>query len=141
MQCVKRWVSILLVLSLSLVLLCSFAGANTYASDYLAQYGAALIATETKGKYDIYYDVTATRTSDTIGVSKIKIYKSDGTYVTTITGTTSNGLLIEQDFVHAGVYTRYGVSGTSYYAEVTFFAERGGGSDSKTVKTNTITVK
>lgn len=138
---IKRVVAFILTISLTLTLICCFASANTFASDYLSEYGAALIATETKGKYDIYYDVTATRTSDIIGVSKIKIYKSDGTYVTTITGTTSNGLLIEQDFVHAGVYTRYGVSGTSYYAEVTFFVEREGGSDSKTVKTNTITVK
>lgn len=141
MRLVKRWVSIPLVFSMCLMFCCCFAKASVYASDYLAQYGAALIATDTKGKYDIYYDVTATKTSDTIGVSKIKIYKSDGSYVTTITGTVNNGLIIENDCCHAGVYTRYGVSGNSYYAEVTVFAKRGSGSDSRTITTNTITVK
>lgn len=138
---IKRGIAILLAVSLAIALTCCFAAASITASDYLAEYGAALIATENKGQYDIFFDITATRTSDSLGVSQIKIYKSNGTYVTTIKGTVANGLIIEDDCSHTGVYTRYGVSGNSYYAEVTFFAERGGGSDSRTITTNTITVK
>lgn len=137
----KRGIAIILAISLTLALTCNFASASITASDYLSEYGAALIATDTKGKYDLYFDVTGTKTSDTIGVSKIEIYKSNGTYVTTVTGTIANGLIIEQECCHAGVYTRYGTSGASYYAEVTVFAKRGSGSDSRIITTNTITVK
>ena len=41
---------------------------------------------------DILYlhdSITAIKTADSVGVSSIKIYKADGTYVTTITGTVS----------------------------------------------------
>ena len=137
---IKRGIAIFLVILLVVALTCCFAVASTNASDYLAEYGAALIATE-KGKYDIFYDLTATNTSDSLGVSQIKIYKSDGTYIATIKGTIANGLIIEEDYTHTGVYTRSGISGNSYYAEVTVFAKRGSGSDSRTITTNTITVK
>lgn len=136
----KRRITILLVISLLISVTCCFAAANTTASDYLADYGTALFASKTKGYYDIYFDVTATDTSDSLGVSQVKIYKSDGTYVTTIKGTTENGLVREGSFSHTGVYTRAGVSGNSYYAKVTIFAERGGGSDSRTITTNTVKV-
>lgn len=141
MRYIKRGISIFLVLLFILALGCNIATASITSSDYLAQYGAALIATDTKGQYDIFFDITATTTSDSLGVSQIKIYKSNGTYVTTIKGTVANGLIIEDDCSHTGVYTRYGVSGNSYYAEVTVFAKRGSGSDSRTITTNTITVK
>lgn len=141
MNCAKKIIVSLLVISLTFISICGGAMANTKASDYLTEYGAALIATQTKGKYDVFFDITATDTSDSLGVSQIKIYKSDGTYVTTIKGTTENGLVREGSCSHTGVYTRYGVSGNSYYAEVTVFAKRGSGSDSRTITTNTITVK
>jgi len=140
MKKVNKWIASLIVLSIVLALFCCIAGANTKASDYLTQYGAALFASKTKGYYDIFFDVTATDTSDSLGVSQIKIYKADGTYITTIKGTTANGLVREGSFSHSGVYTRAGVSGNSYYAEVTIFAERGGGSDSRTITTNTVKV-
>lgn len=140
MKQAKKWITNLVMLSIVLVLLCSIAGANTKASDYLTQYSTALFASKTKGYYDIFFDVTATDTSDSLGVSQVKIYKSDGTYITTIKGTTENGLVREGSFSHTGVYTRAGVSGNSYYAEVTIFAKRGGGSDSRTITTNTVRV-
>lgn len=141
MNLARKVFSFLLAISLTVATICCYAEANTEASDYLAEYGAALIATDTKGKYDLFFDITATDTSDSLGISQVKIYKSNGTYVTTIQGTTKNGLICEGSCSHTGVYTRYGTSGVSYYAEVTFFAERGGGSDSRTITTNTITVK
>lgn len=132
-------ISVSLAVSLMLALICGVARANITASDYLAQYAAALIPTES-GKYNIYYDVTATDTSDSLGVSKIVIYRSDGTYITTITGSTSNGLIRENSGTHTGTYRGYGVSGNYYYAVVTIFAERDGGSDSREITTNTIRV-
>lgn len=140
MRKAKRWIAYLVLFSVMLVILFGIASATITASDYLAQYGTALFASKTKGYYDIYFDVTATDTSDSLGVSQVKIYKSDGTYITTIKGTTENGLVREGSFSHTGVYTRAGVSGNSYYAKVTIFAERGGGSDSRTITTNTVRV-
>lgn len=137
---VRREIAILLTISLVFALACSFASANTEASDYLAEYGAALVAREESGRYDIYYDVTAVKRSDSLGVSQVKIYRSDGTYITTIFGSTSNGLIRENSPSHTGTYTYYGVSGNSYYAVVTIFAARGNGSDSRDITTNTITV-
>lgn len=139
MRKMKRVITFLLTFSLTLVLICNVAEANITASDYLTQYAAALIPTET-GKYDIHYDVTATKRSDSLGVSKIVIYRSDGTYITTISGSTSNGLICEDSGSHTGIYPGYGVSGNYYYAVVTIFAERDGGSDSREITTNTIRV-
>lgn len=135
----RKTITILLAISLVLVLTCSMAGANITASDYLVKYAAALIPTKT-GQYDIFFDVSATKTSDSLGVSQIKIYRSDDTYITTIIGSTENGLICEDDYTHMGTYRGYGVSGNYYYAVVTIFAERDGGSDSRDITTNTIRV-
>ena len=74
----------------------------------------------------------------TIGVSQIKIYRSNGQYVTTIQGSASNGLLINSNDAHNDIYTYTGTSGTSYYAVVTVYAYDGSRSDSQEIKTNTV---
>lgn len=137
---IKRGLSICLAISLTLILTCSFISASARASDYLTQYAATLVAGTETGRFTIYYDVTATRRSDSLGVSQVKIYRSDGTYITTITGSTDNGLIREDSGTHTGTYRAYGVSGNYYYAVVTIFAERDGGSDSREITTNTIRV-
>ena len=83
------------------------------------------------------HDVMASGKADEVGVSSIKIYKSNGSYVTTITGTTNNGLLDTNVGTHRSTYTYEGTSGVSYYAEVTVYAKIGSDSDSRTVKTGT----
>ena len=75
----------------------------------------------------------------TLGASAIRIYKSDGTYVTRILGTTSNGLLKNNAASLSGSYTYQGSSGTSYYAVVTFTASNSSGSDSRMITTSTKT--
>lgn len=87
----------------------------------------------------IRYQLTASKMASSIGVSSIKIYKSDGTYITTITGTTANKLIANNKTTYSNTYTYSGVSGTSYYAKVTMFATAGGVTSSGTVKTNTVT--
>lgn len=72
-----------------------------------------------------------------IGVSTIKIYELDGDRITTIYGTTRNGLITSGSSI-AGTYTYEGTPGSYYYAEVTVFAENETESDSKTITTNTI---
>ena len=115
------------------------ADAGTCSNPTLSTYAAQLAKGSSKGKVIIKYTIIASKIASSIGVSSIKIYKSDGTYVTTISGTTSNGLVLKNTSTHTGTYTYSGVSGTSYYAHVTVFATAGGITSSGTVKTNTVT--
>lgn len=109
------------------------------ASLYLDGYGAGIYPGTSKGSVRIDFTVTATTYSDYVGVSELIIYKSSGTRVATITGTVANGLLREDDAVHLGHYTYYGEPGGKYYAKLTMYAERDGGSDSREYLTTTCT--
>lgn len=109
------------------------------ASLYLNGYGAGIYPGTSKGSVRIDFTVTATTYSDYVGVSELIIYKSSGTRVATITGTVANGLLREDDAVHLGHYTYYGEPGGKYYAKLTMYAERDGGSDSRQYLTTTCT--
>lgn len=71
-----------------------------------------------------------------IGVASIVIYKSDGSYVTTIKGSTANGLISFNTDRKNGSYTYKGTSGVSYYAVVTITATAGSETDNKTITTN-----
>ena len=136
----KRLCSFVLMLSL-LFSCCGSAlatgGAETQASPTLSRYTTSLTAGTKSGQVKISYTVSAWSTASVIGVSAIKIYTSNGSYVTTITGSTSNGLLSSNINKKNGTYTYSGSSGTSYYAMVTFTATVNGTSDWKTVTTNT----
>ena len=101
-------------------------------------YATATASTGSKsGEIKFGYDVSAVNTASTIGVSSIKVYKSDSSYVTTISGSTRNGLLSSNTDRKRSSYTYTGTSGTSYYAEITFTATVNGVKDSLTVTTNT----
>lgn len=108
------------------------------ASDYLNSYGASMYQGSSSGSVRVAFTVLATKHSDYVGVSQLVIYKSNGTRAATITGTVGNGLLREDAATHAGSYTYYGEPGISYYAILTMYAERDGGSDSRSYLTNTI---
>lgn len=135
----KRLCSLVLMLSL-FVSCCGSAlaagGAEVQTSPTLSTYTTSLAA-GSKGQVKVSYNVSSWSTASSIGVSSIKIYKSNGTYVTTINGNTSNGLLASNTNKKIGTYTYSGASGTYYYAMVTFTATVNGTSDWKTVTTNT----
>lgn len=139
---VKKLVLVFISL-LSLVgLLCQAVSAielSPRASDYLDGYGAAMYAGSVKGSVRIDFTVSATERSDYVGVSELVIYKSNGSRAATITGTVSNGLLREDCVLQMNEYTYYGEPGVSYYAILTMYAERDGGSDSRRYLTNTCT--
>lgn len=129
-----------LLATLMLLSCCFSAGASVArASIYLTYCGATTQAGTRSGTIEITYDVRASVRASTIGVSKIEIYKSNGTRVTTINGSASNGLLLSNEIRHRSSYTYKGVSGTAYYAKVTMTAKDASGSDSKTVTTSTVT--
>ena len=74
------------------------------------------------------------------GVLKIEIYQSNGSRVTTIQGTTSNGLLSpESSFAHIVTYTYKGVPGITYYAKVTLCAGTNSDYDVRYVQTQKVT--
>lgn len=136
----KRFLSLGLILTLMLTLCGGMAlAAEPRASSTLTYYPVGVSKGEDEGEVDISYDVMANKTADEVGVSRIKIYKSDGTYVTTITGTTGNGLIRTNSARHISTYTYEGISGVTYYAEVTVYAKIGSDSDSRTVTTPTVT--
>lgn len=108
---------------------------DSRASLTLSSYSSGLKAGTGSGEIRISYDVAASKPADSVGVSSIAIYKSSGAYVTTITGTTSNGLVRASSSIHKGVYTYKGTAGVSYYAEVTVFATVGTTTDNRTVTT------
>lgn len=139
----KKLVSSLLV-CVMLFSCCSTAlaaGADVLASLTLSNASATVSTGTNAGEIIISYRVRANKMSSPVGVSSIAIYKGDGTYVTTIRGTTTNGLMANSRTTKNGTYKYRGTSGTSYYAKVTFSATAGGEKDSDTVTTGTARAK
>jgi len=141
---VKRLISSFLLL----VMIFSCCGSALAVSDdmlrascTLTSYNSYVGTGNNTGEIKITYSVSANKIASPIGVSAIEIYKANGSYVTTIRGTTSNGLMGNSRTNKSGTYTYKGTSGTSYYAKVTLSATAGSEHDSRTVTTNTARAK
>ena len=136
----KRFLSFALMTALVLSL-CGGAAvaAETRASDTIRSFTLSLVEGEGAGEVKIKFDVRANSTADEIGISSIVIYKTDGSYASTIMGTKGNGLILTNTSRHNSSYTYKGTSGTSYFARVTCTATIGSSSDSKTLDTNKVT--
>ena len=140
----KRTISKLLIFSCLCAFLIPYVSATEiqpYASDYFLTYSVSASSPSSK-ELKIRYDITPAGLMDQLGVSKIRVYKSNGSLVRTITGTTSNGLLHKN--TGNRVIDTYSVnnltSGQSYYAEVDIYAKDSGGSDSRTLTTYTVKI-
>lgn len=97
--------------------------AQARASEYLNSYSVNAVEGDSRGQIDITFTVRATNTFSKLGALKIVIYKSNGDYVTTIWGSTSNGLLSPSSGRYYGYsYPYKGTAGVSYYAVVTICA-------------------
>lgn len=132
------------VLCLTLVVvlalaLCGGASATTKASSTLFSYGVWAYTGDNSGELDIDYEISANSRADSMGISELKIYKSDGTYVTTIYGNTTNRLMANDKTDINRTYTYKGTPGTTYYAVATVEATIGSDYDSRYVTTNTAT--
>lgn len=140
----KRVISV--ILTLALVLGCVGASAlavntpNARASLILNSYAATLEASNTPKEVTFHFEVYTDTYADSIGVETIKIYRTSGSLVKTITGTTGNGLILTNDFMYVNSYDCSLTSAGSYYAEVTVFAKAGTISDSRTITTRTVTI-
>ena len=136
----KKSILIILIVVLLLSLLSGSVSAQTRSSYYFNSYSASLRQGSTSGIISLNYNViSCAGIMNSIGVSKIQVYKSTGSLYKTIYGSTSNGLLKSSAVSTAGTYSISCVSGTSYYCIVTVYASNSSGSDSRTVQTNTIT--
>lgn len=110
-------------------------------SNILKSYTARMETGINSGEVKIVYNSSSNEVVSSIGVSSIIIYKSDGTYVTTIYGSPNNGMITRNTKVKNGSYTYKGTSGVSYYAKVTFAAIQSGESDVRSMTTNTARAK
>jgi len=133
----KRYISLTLCLILMVSLFAFPTKAATYASDYLQNYNASLSTGSRSGQLDLLFSVSACDSMTTIGISSIAVYTAGGTYVKTISGSTSNGLLASNTFKHEGMYTISATPGQEYYLYLTFVARDAHGGDSKQYTTNT----
>lgn len=111
------------------------------ASAYIADYSAKVI-NGGNGVLKVSFDVTGTATMAKLGASAISIYKSNGTYVTTMWWLDSGrgGMMGSNTIYHGDTESIY-VGAGSYYAVVTFYAKNSSGSvGTKTYQTGTKTI-
>lgn len=134
----KRIFSALLVFALLGGSVCAhaadFVQRAPYASRYLDGYGIS-VNPKGDGLMSVTYIIYGTGTMDCIGAKKILIEEWDGSdWVKT------GSLSVEKNpefyaykaSEHAGSITFYGIPGVQYRATLTAYAERDGGSDTKT---------
>lgn len=139
----KRFFSSILMLTMIFTYCCGAVFAaeapNPRASFTLLGHSAELYIGDSRGAVYINYDVESSKHADTIGVESITFYRSDGSRVATVSGSTRNGLIITNTNIHAGDYDYTLTSGVAYYAKVKVFARAGSEYDSRTITTSTIT--
>jgi len=111
------------------------------ASAYIAGYAARVI-NGGNGVLKVSFDVTGTATMAKIGASAIEIYRSNGTYVTTLWWSDSgrSGMMASNTIYNGDTESVYVGTG-SFYAVVTFYAKNySGGIGTKTYQTGTKTI-
>jgi hypothetical protein len=143
---VKRLKIAALLLSFAMLLNIGAVGAyippdSPDASSYIAEYSAKVI-NGGNGVLRVSFDVTGTTTMSSIGASTITIYRSNGTYVTTLIWTDSGrGGMMASNTIYNGDTESVYVGAGSYYAVVCFYAQKpSGGIGTKTVQTGTKTI-
>ena len=133
----KRIISMAFCLILMVSLFSFPAKASTYASDYLRSYDASLSTGSCSGQISLSFSASAYDSMSSIGVSSIAVYTAEGSYVKTISGSTSNGLLASRSYSHDGTYSISVTPGQEYYLRLTFVARDSYSGDSKSYTTNT----
>lgn len=137
----RRAISVFLILFLICSVFSTPAFAEqTRASAYIDSTFAYLSTGASSGQIKLSYAVySAAGLADTIGISKIQVYRANGTLYKTINGSTSNGLIGTNALTHSGNYTTACSAGASYYCVVTFVVTKDGGGDTYSTTTNTAT--
>lgn len=129
----------LMALSCGLYIPASAQTAGTYASKTICSSLGYLRAGDQSGQLKIDYEVTANVPASSLGVEYIRLYTDTGKYVTSIIGSTTNGLVRKDGIAHMGTYCYNDATpGQYYYAEITVFAVIGTDYDNYTHLTATI---
>ena len=114
---------------------------SSRASLTLSRYFAEALTGSGRGEIIISYDVKSSKIATSVGVESIVFYTEGGDYVTSVSGSTRNGLVKTNNDNNAGDFKYDLPSGKYYYAEVTVFARVGSDYDSRTVTTSTVWVR
>lgn len=96
-----------------------------------------------RGKIYVSYDIDGTGTMDLIGCSLIILQQYNSTTkewvgVQTYLGTVENGLLVQNTWYRTGTKEFSVTPGKSYRAQVTLYAGKDGGGDSRVKITNSV---
>lgn len=133
----KRFIPLAFCLILMVSLFSFPAKAATYASDYLRSYDASLSTGSRSGQLNLQFSASARDSMSSIGISSVAVYTTGGSYVKTINGSTSNGLMASGSYSHRGAYSISVTPGQEYYLRLTFVARDSYSGDSKLYTTNT----
>lgn len=137
----KRTIKIVLLV---LILAAAFSfpafAAESRANQYIDSTWA-YIEKNGNGKITIYFSVNATDTMTTLGASRIRLYKEDGTVAKTFLYTNDDysDMVTSNNCYYESSVTYNGKSGERYYAVVTFYAKNNSGSSTVSYTTATIT--
>ncbi len=133
---ILRSISVILVIVFLVSAPVHAMAAEARASAWFTGYGASIVASG-NGKINIEFRVVGTGTMTKLGASTIDIYKSNGTFVKTISYTASgNGYMMGYNTAfHSGSVPYSGVAGQKYYAVVNFYAKNSSGSDYRSYTT------
>lgn len=91
------------------------------------------------GKINIFFDVTATGKMVTLGAESIALYKSNGSYVTTLYSSNYDNMLGSNAAWYSSSVSYSAESGQTYYAIITFYADSGSVSSTATYTTASVT--
>jgi hypothetical protein len=117
------------------------ASAAPEASDYIDYYSASISKSSTT--MTVNFSIYATGTMTSLGASTIRIYSKSGsasTLVSTLSSSTTTGMLKSNSAYHSSSVQCSGTAGTQYYAVVTFYAADSSGSETKSYTTGTVTL-
>ena len=133
-------VSMLIIGALIFGLFTPASAVEIQSSAYISHASCSLTKGSGAGQITVSYSVRSGKTNLTrIGVSQIAIYKAAGTFVRSVYGSASNGLIKTSGSAATGTYTFDCAPNTSYYAIVYFTVKDANGFDSTSRTTNTVT--
>ena len=133
----KRSIVLTFCMVLMISLFCGPVKAATYSSDYLKSYNASLSTGDCSGQLNLQFSASARNPMSSLGISSVAVYTAEGSYVKTINGSTSNGLMASDSYSHRGAYSISVTPGQEYYLRLTFVARDSYSGDSKSYTTNT----
>ena len=91
------------------------------------------------GKVNINFSIVAKDTMVTLGAKSIDLYKSNGSYVTTLYSSIYDNMLGSNAAWYSSSVPYSAESGQTYYAIITFFADSGSVSSTDTYTTASVT--